>query len=90
MDVLLEQPTWAPNIPKSKLMLPCSAASFKRPVCHKRLKEKDAAEDAELLLALSEPAVKSAATDLADASETALPLKRKAVGIPLPCHCCCQ
>ena len=57
------QPTWAPNIPKSKSMLPSSAASLKRPVSLKGNKDIELAEDAEFLREVASVAAEGAVLD---------------------------
>ncbi len=83
--VVRVQPTWAPNIPKSKCMVPASAASLKRPASLKNKKETKLSEDAEgdaegNVLDPDLPA-KEGASAAKDASECSL--KRKAVD-PVP------
>jgi hypothetical protein len=57
------QPTWAPNIPKSKSVLPSSSAGMQRPVSLKGNKDTKLAEDAELLRELASVASVAAALD---------------------------
>ncbi len=54
------QPTWAPNIPKSKSTLPSIIASLKRPVSDKSKKDTDLAEDAVLLRQVASVAAEGA------------------------------
>lgn len=78
------QPTWAPNIPKSKSVLPSSAASLRRPVSAKgsknaKIAEEDQLVESEIGEELADPPVVPPPAEVCAAPEDAVQsLKSKA------------